>query len=236
MLFVVKGSAQATLTDNVRATNTLDRLSSYQGSHAPDLLYGIPFPPGKVVGDSYLNADWKVSTVFLYDGKTIEGYPTRYDIATNELEFNAKNGIKVLGGDKIKNFVWIDGQTNVPAYYVNAKEFKSKDNVPLIGFFEVLADGTIPLLKKTKVTVKKADYNAALNVGSHDDKILKSDQLYYARDNQVFKLPSSSKKVIALFGDKSAEVKKFIDDNSLSTGKENNLVKIFENYNSLVKK
>jgi hypothetical protein len=224
--------SQATLTDNVRAANTLDRLSSYQGNHTPDLLYGIPFPPGKVVGDSYLSTDWKISTVSLYDNKTIEGYPTRYDIAANELEFNAKNGIKVLGGDKIKSFAWIDGQTQAHAYYINAKEFKNKDNVPLIGFFEVLSDGALPLLKKTKITVKKADYNAVLNVGSHDDKVLKSDELFYAKNGQVYKVPSSSKKVAALFGDRAEQIKKFIDDNSLSPGKEHDLIKIFENYNA----
>jgi hypothetical protein len=236
LLSVLNGFSQAALTENLRATNTLDRLSTFSGNNVPDMLYGIPFPPGKIIGDTYLSTEWKNSTVFLYDNKTIEGYPTRYDIATNELEFNAKNGVKVLDGNKVKNFVWIDGQTNQLSYFVNAREFKNSDNVPLIGFFEVLSDGMLPLLKRTKVLVKKADYNAVLNVGSHDDKILKSDDLYYAKDIHVLKVPSSSKKLTVLFGDKSADVKKFINDNSLSVGKEQDMAKIFEYYNALVKK
>jgi hypothetical protein len=235
--FSIDGISQAVLTENLRATNALDRLGTFSGNNVPDMLYGIPFPPGKVVGDTYLDENWRVSTVVLYENdKVIEGYPARYDIAANELEFNAKNGVKVLNGDKVKSFVWIDSQTNLPSYYISAKEFKNKDNVPLLGFFEVLVDGTMPLLKKTKVVVKKADYNAALNVGSRDDKILKNEELFYVKDKQVFKLPSSGKKMLALFGDKSSDIKKYIDENNLSLSKEGDLIAVFESYNALVKK
>jgi hypothetical protein len=237
---VVTGIAaysQAAMPDNLRAASTLDRLTNFQGNNTPDMLYGIPMPPGKVIGDTYLSTDWKIATVLLYaDNKIIEGFPTRYDIGTNELEFNAKNGVKALSGEKVKSFVWIDSQTNTPSYFVNAKEFKNIDNVPFIGFFQILSDGTLPLMKRTKITVKKADYNAALNVGSPDDKILKSEELCYSKENKVFKMPGSNKKAVPVFGDKAAEIKKFIDENSLSVGKEEDLIKIFDHFNSLTKK
>ena len=53
--------------------------------------------------------------------------------------------------------------------------------MPFVGFFQILSDGKLPLMKSTKITVKKADYNAALNVGSPDDKILKSEELNLLR-------------------------------------------------------
>jgi hypothetical protein len=228
--------AQAVMQDNLRAATTLDRLSNFQGHNTADLLYGIPMPPGKIIGDTYLSQDWKMATVLLYaDNKIIEGFPVRYDIAANELEFNAKNGIKVLSGEKIKSFVWMDADTKVPSYFINGKEFKDSDNVPYVGFFQVLSDGKMPLMKRTKVTIKKPDYNVALNVGSADEKIFKSVMICYSKENKISKIPSSNKKGIPVFGEKSAEVKKFVEDNALSFGEEDELIKIFDFYNGLYK-
>lgn len=236
IIITLKSFCQAVMPENLRAANTMDRLSTFHGNNVPDLLYGIPFPPGKVIGDTYLNVDWKPSTILLYDGKTIEGYPTRYDIQTDELELNAKNGIKVLAGNKVKSFVWINEITKEPGYFINAKEFKNSDHIPLQGFFQVLADGAIPLFKKNIVVVKKADYNAVLNVGSHDDTIIKKIELDYALGGQVYKIPSSKKKLLPLFRDKSGEIENFINNNSLSISKEEDLIKIFDYYNTLSNK
>ena len=229
------GYAQSVVPNNIRAANTLDRLVDLDGLSNADMLYGIPLPEGKVIGDTYLDAQWKAASILLYDkNKLIEGFPVRYDIHLNELEIKAKNGVKVLKGDKVKSFVWIDSLTNSPTYFVNAKEFKNEDNVTLTGFFQVLIDGSLPLFKKTKVDVKKANYNVQLNVGSLDDKILKKDELYVVKGHQVIELPSSKKKLLPFFGDKSEDIEKFIKENALTTNKEYHLTTIFKHYNSLV--
>jgi len=228
---------QAVMPDNLRAASTIDRMSNFTGTNVPDFLYGIPAAPGKVIGDTYLNTEFNTSNVLLYENdKIIEGYPVRYDVYTNELEFNAKNGIKVMNGGKVKSFAWIDEKSKLPEYFINAKEFRNSENVQLIGFFQVLSDGALPLLKKTTVDVKKPDYNEALNVGSRDAKILKKAEQFYAVGNKVFKVPASKKNVLSLFADKSAEMEKFIADKSLSMAKEEHLITIFNHYNLLVKK
>ena len=157
------GYTQSVVPNNIRAANTLDRLVDLDGLSNADMLYGIPLPEGKVIGDTYLDVQWKAASILLYDkNKLIEGFPVRYDIHLNELEIKAKNGVKVLKGDKVKSFVWMDSLTNSPVYFVNAKEFQNEDNVTLSGFFQVLTDGALPLFKKTRVSFKKADYNIQL--------------------------------------------------------------------------
>src|SRR3990170_1363664 len=102
------GYAQSVVPNNIRAANTLDRLVEDGLSNA-DMLYGFPLPEGKIIGDTYLETQWKAASILLYDkDKLIEGFPARYDIYLNELEIKAKNGIKVLKGDKVKSFVWMD--------------------------------------------------------------------------------------------------------------------------------
>lgn len=224
--------SQSAVPNNIRATNTLERLG---GISKTDMLYGIPMPPGKVIGDTYLDMHWKNSSILLYEkDKLLEGYPVRYDIHSDELEINAKNGIKVLKGSKVKSFVWADSITNTPTYFVNAKEYKSDNNTNLGGFFQVVSDGAMPLFKKTTVEIKKADYNVAFNVGSHDDKILKKSDFYTLKGNEVVEIPGSKKKFLPLFGDKTEVIEKFIRDNGLSISKEENLKMIFDHYNSLV--
>ena len=235
LTFAFKCYAQAVVPPNVRASNTLDRLKESRDFNTADMLYGIPLPEGKTIGDTYLDMHWKDASILLYESeKLIEGFPIRYDIMTDDVEVKTKKGIKVLQGVKIKSFVWVDSVTKAPDYFVNAKDFKDESNVPYSGFFQVLADGSLPLFKKTEIEIKKADYNIQFNVGSQDDKILKKSEFYTLKDKQLVELPSSKKKIIVLFGDKSEAMEVFIKENDLSIAKGDQLKIIFAHYNSLV--
>src|SRR4030095_7773501 len=152
----------------------------------------------------------------------------------DEVEVKTKKGIRVMKGTKIKSFAWVDSVTRAPDYFVNAKDFKDKSNVPYSGFFLVLTEGSLPLFKKTEIDIKKADYNIQFNVGSQDDKILKKSEFYTLKDKVVVELPSSRKKIVALFGDKSEAMEVFIKENDLLITKEDPLKIIFDHYNSLL--
>jgi hypothetical protein len=221
------------IPSNVRATNTIERLTDSNGLGTNEMMYGIPLPEGKVIGDTYLSTQWKRSVILLYENnKLLEGYPVRYDINADELDVRGVNGVKVLAGKKVKSFVWIDSARKEPYYFVNAKDYK-EDGVPLIGFFEVLVDGTSPLFKKINITVKKADYNVTLSVGSRDDKILKNPAYYLAEDNKVYEIPASKKKFLPLLKRNASQVEAYMESNGLSPKKEEDLLLIFKYYNSL---
>jgi hypothetical protein len=233
VVWALNGYAQAVVPVNIRATNTLEHLFAFNGINNTDLLYGIPLPEGKVIGDIYLDTHWKNSTILLYDkDKLIEGYPARYDIYLDELEIMGKNGVKVLKGSQVRSFVWADSITRTPVYFVNAKDYRNEDNVEFTGFFQVLSDGSMPLFKKTTIDIKKADYNIQLNVGSHDDKILKKNKFYAVKGKHVVGIPASRKKFLTLFEGNSESVEQLIKDNNLTTSKEEHLEVIFQHYNS----
>lgn len=219
----------------VRAVNALERLSDSNGLGTNEMVYGINLPPGKVIGDTYLSTSWKKSVILLYkENKLLEGYEVRYDVHADELEVKTSKGIKVLKGHDIKSFMWIDSLRTEPYYFVNAADYK-KDDAPLAGFFEVLVDGQTPLFKKTRLAMKKANYNVALDVGSRDDKILKVHEYYVARSGKVTEIPSSRKKIASVFSPREDDITKFMDANDLSVRKESDLVHIFQFYNSLGK-
>ena len=136
------GQSASALPPVIRASETLDNINELASG---EVLYGIPQPEGKLIGDTYLNTNWMKSALLLYEkDKLLEGFPVRYDIQLDELEIKGKNGVKVLRGDKVKSFILVDSLTNSPKYFVNSKEYKNEDGVPKIGFFQVLSDGAMP--------------------------------------------------------------------------------------------
>lgn len=214
----------------MRAENTLDRLSDKDGLGQGDLLYGLPIPPGSVIGDTYLDTKWNGATVLLYEtDKVIEGYFVKYDIKGLSLELKAKNGIKLLDIKKVKSMVWLDSVTNMPRYFVNAKEYK-EEGTPLTGLLEVVVDGQMPLFKKTYLWEKEPNYVVAFDVGSRDKKIYKKDAFYYGKGAEVVKV-TNKKNLIVAFGDMGPEMESFIKINKLEVSKASGLQKIFEFYN-----
>ena len=221
------------IPSNVRAVNTIERLTDSNGLGNNEMLYGIPLPEGKVIGDTYLSTEWKRSVILLYDkNKLIEGFPARYDIEADMLDIKGASGVKVLEGRKVKSFVWIDSSRAEPYYFINAKDFKV-DGTALIGFFEVLVDGNSPLFKKVNISVKKADYNVTLAIGSRDDKILKNATYYLVEGTTTVEIPGSKKKFLQLLKSKADEVESYMDSNGLSIKKEEELILICKYYNSL---
>ena len=99
----------------------------------------------------------------------------------------------------------------------------------------MLSDGSLPLFKKTEVSIKKANYVVQFDVGNRDDVIKKIESYYYAQGGRVFKVPSNKKKIIALCKGKEAEIKNFIQNNSLDVSQQHHLQAVFEKYNLLAK-
>ncbi|MBL0742909.1 hypothetical protein [Chryseolinea lacunae] len=224
--------AQTVLPSNMRAQNTLQQLDAI--STNKDILYGIPMPPPQVIGDTYYKLYWSPTSLLLYTDKMVEGFPARYDIYADEVELRGKNGVRVMPSKLIKSFVWIDSVSKEPTYFVNAKDFLTESKAPLKGFFEVMAEGSVTLLKRMTVYVKKADYNAVLNVGNRDDKIMKESTLFYLKGSTALEVPSSKKKLLPVFGDKATAVEQYIKEKDLSLSKENDLKSVFAYYNTLV--
>ncbi|MCX8491468.1 MAG: hypothetical protein ORN54_10405 [Cyclobacteriaceae bacterium] len=189
MLLIVEKQVFAqtptTINNNVRSANLLNQLGSYRVTPG-DVFFPISSnEKSQTIGDVYLDAHWSKSSVLLFDDeRLISDYLTRYDIQNNEFEFRLKGGIKVLAGVKVKNIVWIDSLTKQSRVMNNAREYNA--SVTLIdGFFEVLQDGDIQLLKKVYLEILRPNFSPALNVGSKDTKIIKKSEYFYAIKNKL---------------------------------------------------
>jgi hypothetical protein len=222
--------------DNVSATNAIDAFINYTVSPGY-LLYGIPESSGVIVGNAYLKDDWKKATLKLTgNDREYIIQQCKVNLYSNQIEINYNNSVKAIDGSKVENFTLYDGERISQRLYRNASQYKIK-GIAQIGFLEILVDGTIPLLKKTGVIIKKPDYNIQLNVGSKNTKIIKEEILYVVKDKELISIKSIKKKKFPLiFGNSASMMSKFIEDNSLRFSDEEDLTLIFKHYNQEVLK
>lgn len=233
MLLICDYSAysQWAVPANMRAENTLDRLSDKNGLSNSDILYGIPLPPGNVVGDVYFDKKWNAGSIMLYETETlIEGYPMKYDVKSEVLEIKSKAGVKILDTRKIKSLVWKDSLTNIPHYFINGAEFKL-EGVPVKGLLEVLVDGKTPLIKRDQIFVKEPTYNVAMGSGSRDTKIYHKVSYYYISNSELIKV--KGKKEIIKISSNPVATEEYFKSNKINLGKEAGLIKAFEYLNTL---
>ena len=234
MLMTLPVFSQQTYLNNrfllERIGNTGNLLTGNSG-----MLAGIPQGAPGVVGDSFLKNYFSDAAFLLFDQEqVVSGYQTKYDIQRDDFYLLQNRVVRVLEGSKVRNFVVIDSLSKARQQYINGRLLKDETGSPLSGFFEVLSDGNMALLRKTEIEVKAPDFHPALNVGSKDHRVVKHQLMFYAREGVVGKVPQG-KKILSLFPDQEEKMATFIKVNKLDLKSESHLKGLFEYYQSLVK-
>lgn len=237
LIFLNSAQAQnEALQKTIRATNIQHTLMTRPDLQGGNMIYGIPDAPKQLLGNYYLDTKWNKSTMMLYKNEEIlVDQWVRYNIASNQFEILSPENdrVRTIPGLRVQNLVWIDSLHNVPRFFINGMDLKENGSA-ISGFYEVLVDGEISLVRRTIATVKKSNYNTALMIGTKDDEIKKRDSYYYIKDDQVTKVPRTHKKLIKLFEeDKQKEVAQYIDDNNPNLKEVSGLYMVFSYYNSL---
>ena len=237
VIYMVKYGAEGTgaaLQKTIRATNITNLFNDRPNMLGGNMVYGIAPEAPKVEGNYYLDKKWNTASLLLYrDQQLLEGFRTRYNIVANQFELMdpETNLTSVMMGLRVQNLVWVDSAYRVPRYFVNGMDFLDEGS-PISGFFEVLVDGELPLMRRTEAIFKESNYNTALMVGNRNHQILKRNTYYYLVGKNVIEVPTNRKKLMALFGDKAEEMEKFVNDNSLPTREPGSLFQIFTHFNS----
>lgn len=186
---------------------------------------------GSRVEGVYIDTAWTLTSVTTQKDDKLQNVLARYELRSNQLELRLPSGINVMDVRHIKSYITTDRSARTHNF-INAKDFVEAGS-PLGTVVEVLKIGKLSLYKKYGYYIKKPDYNPALQVGSKDEQLFIENALYYTTDKTLIELPSKKKKLLLIFGDKSAQVKDYIEKNNLSTSKESDVIRIFEYYNTL---
>jgi hypothetical protein len=212
----------------------LERMGTL-GVNSNSVIPGLPPASAEVLGDPFSKRNFAGTTALLYNEQTISNVYAKYDMLHDDFYIQTKQGLRVLPGHQVKSFSFIDSVTKKQSTFINAKEFKATSGTPYVGFFEVLYDGQMALLKKSEATIQKANYHVALNVGRQDHQVNKKFEYYYLVNDVAEKLPAT-KNITTVFGDKKAAVEKFIKINQLNLKDERHLTLTFDHYNQALAK
>lgn len=174
-----------------------------------------------LVGTVYVNDSFEVAHISIPN----KNYPTRYDAFHDEMEIKEKDNEYYL--PKTYNCIVTFKERNQVYRVYN---FKSKN-----GFYRILVNGdTLSLLIKEKIKLyQEIEGNGITAYKPPTLKQLK-DQLFYAdMNNNAFKLPKKKKEFYLLFTSNAKLVQKFAKEKNLNIKDTNDLIKLFDYYNSL---
>ncbi|MGM0946246.1 MAG: carboxypeptidase-like regulatory domain-containing protein [Bacteroidota bacterium] len=222
------------LQKTIRSDNVLRLINERPNFQGGNMVFGIAPEPKKLEGNSYLDNKWNSASILLYrDQQMLEGFRVRYNITSNmfELMEPENNLVSILPGLRVQNVVWVDSTYRVPRYFVNGMDFLDEGS-PVSGFFEVLVEGELPLLRRTLAVFKESSYNEALMIGERNDKIVKRDKYFYLRGKDLVEMPRKRKQFFPIFGDLAEEMEEFTKANNLNIKDPNDVFQIFTKYNS----
>lgn len=221
--------------ENIRAAYSIDRFGD---GIINEMIYGIPLPAPKVIGDTYIDEEWKKGAFLMYgNDKSIEGYEIRYDLDKQELEVRTSTGVKVVGGNQVKSFLTLDPDEAEPWIFINAREFKPDHGLRFNGFLQVLQDGNYALVSGYAIKVKRPDYNEAMNVGSRDYKIYKKEEMFFVRQGTLFRLPAKKKEFLSIFPEQAREqISTFMKSENLNSSEKADLMRIFSFHRKISEK
>ena len=236
-LYLVKFGSEGTgaaLQKTIRSTNVSRLLVERPNFIGGNMFYGIPPEPKKVEGNFYLDKKWNLASILLYkDQQVLENYRVRYNINANQFELLEPETLQVttLQGLRVQNIVWMDSSYKVPRYFVNGMDFRD-EGAPILGFFEVLVEGELPLMRRTLAVFKESNYNTALMVGNRNDQIVKRNVYFFLRGKDLYEVPKKRKEFFLIFGEKAAQMEAFVEQNEIDLKAAGSIFQVFTYFNS----
>lgn len=219
--------------------STRDRLN-YSSFSIPQtgVLFGVAGEPGKLIGSNYLDSTFQAGVIKFYgkiagNSDSLAGVPIRLDLAKHEVDIRVKPGdIRAVQAVSVRYFDR-NNLTGSVSRFINVREFRG-DAEKLLGFFEQITAGKIALLQYHYLFLRRGNYNAALNVGTKDDELVRKVDWYMtgaARKAQQF--TPNRKTLLDMMADRRPEIEGFLKDKRPDLKSQTGLASVFNYYNTL---
>ena len=175
-----------------------------------------------VQGSPYFNERYSSGKIKTVSQKEFTINNLKYNLATQQLEYAENDEIYAIQ-DSVQSFILKDslGMENM-FFKLNSKN--------AAGFYKIIAEGKIALLKK--YTVKKEETQDWFTKKTLTKNV--QHYLYFTNQDGIIKnfIPSV-KSINAVLADKKNQVMKFIENEQLNPKQEDDLIKVFNFYNAL---
>lgn len=179
----------------------------------------------KVQGSPYLNKDFVLGDVII-DKYKFAGVPLRYNIYNDDIEYQKDNNILAIANPQEVKRIFIGDLAFVYNAYLLSNE-------KAYGYFQLLNEGKANVLKKHEVSYQMPTAEQAYTPAAPPRFIDLPDKLFVKIGNNPAQKYTNTKKLLVIFGDKKAEMEKYLKKENLNIKKEEDLVKLILFYNSL---
>jgi hypothetical protein len=176
----------------------------------------------------FLLKDWGKMAVIGYGDIKLEVDSANYVITDDKIYFIDEGKLYHLFPGQVEQLAI--ASVIFGCYYYEGKSERRK-----LGYFEILIDGELDLLKKYKIKNRKVNNNP-MGIGNKKVEQYQAYDLYYFDPDEQIALPVPSKKgkIIDLFGRKRSKMIDFARERDLSLNSENDVKLLFAYYNMLV--
>ena len=186
-----------------------------------------------IEGTFFINDDWSIGDVLLFNGKAIKSIPLKYNLRDEMLLLLDANKIsRVIGDDEIEKFEWFDVNKKQNVLFVNCLNYKL-EGVPIIGFFEVVTEGQVELLLYRTLILDEGYYSVTHDAGQLNDEYVIKESLYLSREHFLYEV-KGKKELYNYFGEHAEDVKKFVKNNNLRFKQPVELARVIDYYNRLL--
>jgi len=183
--------------------------------------------PEKSSNELYLDESWEEIVVSINESDKNYKYPARIDILNDRVELKDSGTLKVIQGQFIK-YLLIKRPGQKDRFIIRNGMFENPANHPS-GFYEVLTEGNINLLRLYGFVRLEPSYNPALDVGNKSAQIRQNEEMFIMKNNLVQELPSRKKDIYSLLGESAGKV---AQENKLNPKREDELIQLIRLLNN----
>ena len=181
----------------------------------------------EIDGSPYLQKDFVPGSLITNEDHKYENIPMKYNGYDDRMEYKHKSGISFFLA-KPEDFkeILLGGSTFI---YEEFKLGRKK----VQGYYEVLSDGKISLLKKYTIAYKEAEPQKPFSDPKPAKFVKKPNTYYiYKGEENIYEI-KNEKECLAILQDQKNKLAKYIKSEKLKIKKEEDLKKLIEYYNTL---
>ncbi len=213
-----------------RASTNFDIYSRTIDLNQKALAFGLTEAQFNSIKDeAYANPNFVQGKIFQEDQLIKDDVPMRYNAYADEIEIK-KNASDENYGALIKDpsiFVKVFKDIYVFVPYEGSNEKG--------GYFNVLSDGKkYDLYKKTKAVFREPQKAETSYARDMPPSFPKTVTYYLVQDGTFLEMPSSESKILKMMDKKKAEMKKYMKENKIDLGKEQDMIKTISYFDSLL--
>jgi hypothetical protein len=227
-LFLLLSVSPQLLFSQNQPESVVNFLYDTRGTFYPGKQYFMAAPvPDNILGQIYLDENWQEGAIISQEDQSGSAQ-VRYKVLLDEMQVLVDGKVMALTPAKIKAM-------RIGQKIFITSPFVAANGTMTIGFFELLAEGELELLKRYWCDTRPTEYHPAVATAKDVEYVIKEEYYYRWQKDYAKPLKRTKKNVLELFEGRWKEAADYAGKEKLNYKKAEDLAKFFMQYNQLEK-